>query len=362
MRLSWIATLAALSCTGKSSPEDSQVSTSPTPTETGDTGTTGVDTAPVDTASTDTATLTCDSDTTVLDTGDSGDTAEDTGVMTSTEGNVGTRVYKILAAGWAHTLALTPEGEIDCWGDCDASNVPPGSYEKVCAEGGYACVLDADGAFVCWYDGGDIEDTVLAGPPNDVVAVDIDCGGGFVCVVGDDEMLSCWGVSDGSEDDYGQVTDAPVSLEDVQSVHTGYYHGCVLDGSGEATCWGSNLGGEIEPTPGTYTTLEGGWNTTCGLDSEGQVVCWGVNYPEYIGYSEGLVFQELSDVNVDSLCGVVDSGELYWWGALGEEKKTAASTGLYMTAACGLHHVCALDEDGYAHCWGNDYYGQSSPP
>jgi len=309
----------------------------------------------------DTTMVGVDSDSTTLDS--VGDTSShmDTNSTSTVTDNVGTKVYKAIAAGWWRTLAITIDGSIDCWGDCNEKNLPDGSYDKICAEGGYACVYTASGEYRCWQDTVPVAGGAVSDQPSGLLVRDLSCGGEFVCAIQkNDGALGCWGLSDGGEDDYGQVTDAPTGFENIRSVHAGYYHACLIEDDGNVVCWGSNRTDESEPIQGDYLDIKGGWESTCALGGDGQVVCWGTNSLGYNKHSKAHLISELSGMGRDYLCGIDSSGGVYCWGNSGEELYENSSS--YQEVAVSLYHVCALDEDGYAHCWGNDYYGQSSPP
>jgi hypothetical protein len=54
-------------------------------------------------------------------------------------------------------------------------------------------------------------------------------------------------------------------------------------------------------------------------------------------------------------------GNIECWGqdAYGQ---SSPPEGIFIDVALGAYHTCALDESGDIECWGQDAYGQSSPP
>ncbi len=111
----------------------------------------------------------------------------------------------------------------------------------------------------------------------------------------------------------------------------GLCHTCWLDETGAPTCWGWNDEGQASPPNQRFRALAAGPLQTCGLGIENKPVCWGAatDPPDV-----ALVAISLGGYRV--ACG-------------------AASTGT-------PDFACGLDADGAVHCWGDDSWGQSSPP
>lgn len=193
------------------------------------------------------------------------------------------------------------------------------------------------------------------------------------------------------------------------AIHASVQTTCALDETGRAYCWGRNeFGGigngvaaegafELQPTPVATTTrfrsLAGG-AANCGLSLDGTAYCWGSTpgsfdpdsyiapgdcttryYRWYEGEQCIIPTAIAAEVRFASLagdrCGVADQGEAYCWGdgyygTLGDGR-----VGVYSVAAVqvlgeiqfrrltsGASHVCGLEVDGTAYCWGNNFAGQ----
>ena len=294
------------------------------------------------------------------DTSDTGVDTSDTGGETMPvhdEGNVGTRQYVKIAANWVETYALTLDGELDCWGwDCDDAVIPEGPFVDVCAGGGHGCALSEDGEVTCWaYVEASVVDEVPTG-----VATAITCGEGFSCIVTEEGSPYCWGLSDDVED-YGQVADTQTELTGVVDVSAGYHHACALTDVGEAYCWGSDYAGESDDMEGPYQFVAAGDFATCGILEDNTVDCWGSNSYFYSGILEGKELSLIDGSATGLFGGVQTSGELFCWRGY-DVDYLPNEGGDYIDVTAGLDHWCALDVDGFAHCWGESAEGADIPP
>lgn len=183
-----------------------------------------------------------------------------------------------------------------------------------------------------------------------------------------------------------------------ESVALGATHGCALDVTGHAWCWGSNYFGELGTgstgastevpqavTGGqVFTSLVAGSGFTCGIDAAGAAWCWGANSDGQLGrgtttsaepvpqvVTGGHSFAALSAGSF-SVCGRTATGEIWCWGyglagSLGNGtyvtspapvKVTAPGDPVFTRVDAGAGHVCALDAGGTAWCWGLNDTGQ----
>ncbi len=64
-----------------------------------------------------------------------------------------------------------------------------------------------------------------------------------------------------------------------------------------------------------------------------------------------------------SVCGLVQgTGEIVCWGWSISSASLEPSEGAFVQVSVGYDSTCALDAAGQISCWGDDYWGQSSPP
>lgn len=177
-------------------------------------------------------------------------------------------------------------------------------------------------------------------------------GSEHTCAVDSVGSAWCWGRDNKGQLGNGHVpTDslvpAPVSGDHTFTrITAGLEHTCALDARGRAWCWGRNTEGQLgdlnvlveAPTPiqvtgdHTFTALEAGYSHTCGIDTELQAWCWGSNSDWQIG-DDGDLGGRLVPVAVagDHDFVQIDPGQL---------------------------HTCALDTEGKAWCWGDNFGGQ----
>jgi len=149
------------------------------------------------------------------------------------------------------------------------------------------------------------------------------------------------------------------------SIGKGYSHTCVLEAklgspAGKARCWGGSSYGEIDPPEDeSFVQITAGFGFTCGINIEQEVLCWGrlleKSYPgKFTQISAGYHF----------LCGVMTDGNLKCWGATYvPQKAPPQNNGItYVQISCAVDHCCALDNNGFVHCFGVNGDNILKPP
>jgi alpha-tubulin suppressor-like RCC1 family protein len=287
---------------------------------------------------------------------------------------------KQIALGRAHSCALSPHGEILCWGDGslgqlggssplqedagtadDVSFVLVGAH-AIAAGGAHGCAIDKRRAVRCWGDNSLGQVNGVPGPTGlrlsflGGVIDGIAAGGAHSCALAQDEGLVCWGSAS-----HGQVgreigelglTPFPVEgIEDAVEVAAGARHTCARLASGRVRCWGElwdAQAGELRATaePRAVPDLDdaaqlaAGAGFTCALREGGAVVCWGLNDSGQLG--DGTTDPSETPVAV-----------------LGLELALQVTAGGAELNGQLVGHACALAKSFAVQCWGRNHEGQA---
>lgn len=238
-----------------------------------------------------------------------------------------------------------------------------------------------------------------------VEATSVSAGGGFACVLTAGGAVLCWG-----RNEHGQLGDGttkdrstPVAVvglgSGVRAVSAGGSHACALTARGTVSCWGSNKNGQLgdattkrRPIPvgvvglgADVKALAAGYGYTCALTTGGRAKCWGDNSDGQLG--DGTTKRRLRPVNVvggahlrtiavnyNRTCAVTSGRGVTCWGWIsgmtaggGEEGSTKVSStpvpvadmwATVRTVAVGSASSCALTTDDAVKCWGNNDHGE----
>jgi alpha-tubulin suppressor-like RCC1 family protein len=256
-----------------------------------------------------------------------------------------------IAAGIAHTCAITPEGGVQCWGNNDygqlgdgrhlGSNIPVtvvgiGGGTTIVAGGNHTCVLSG-GDVWCWGQNsqGQLGDgtTIDRNIPVNVLSsvVDITAGLDYTCAIMTYGQVKCWGNNDQGQLADGTKTDRTIPslavlISGISNVDAGQNKSCGLTSAGLLRCMSGgsaqDVGGIVPVTGGSP---EGSLDVA--VNRFGSLVMALIEGGVPVAFQAGR-FREISHVNhaID-----VDSG---------------------------LGHVCTLVSDGTVQCWGSNAYGQ----
>ena len=254
--------------------------------------------------------------------------------------------FEQIASGSANSCAIDDGGQISCWGfeGSGVTDVPSGNFDDIALQSMQACAIDDGGEIDCWgeTEGSPPEGTFTALTVGCAIDADgaIECRddtdestlpeGEFTaisggCAIETDGSLQCWGDGDG-----------PPDLDDVQDVDGSAASGCAIDGSGTIECWGENYYGLSNPPDGSYSDLSISIYHACAVSDSRDIDCWGMedidDEPVDVEFE-----QHLPDEHLDSEAS-------------------------FSAVSAGQNHTCALDTDGYIHCWGDNSEGAVSPP
>jgi alpha-tubulin suppressor-like RCC1 family protein len=237
---------------------------------------------------------------------------------------VGGLSFRELAAGYLHTCGVTVAGELYCWGSQHQQQLGIEDAPERCGEAdaatpcsqvprrvaaGYAflsvtageyhtCAIAAGGQVFCWgsNDWGELGIGAFGGArerPTALAAAfgfdGISAGARRTCGTALDGRGYCWGMNGsgalGDGTPLNRAEPSPVALaEPLHVIAIGGGHGCALDHSGAAHCWGAVLGDGTRhssltpvrvPAEVPFTALAVGWGHSCVV-GEG-IWCWGDN-------------------------------------------------------------------------------------
>jgi len=281
-----------------------------------------------------------------------------------------------IAAGDYHTCAPTSAGDVRCWGWNEYRQLGDGSAmdrltpvavvglpsgtRALAAGQAHTCALTSGGGVKCWGENawGQLGDgtTTERATPVDVVGLTsgvtaIAAGQAHTCALTSGGGVKCWGwnglgqLGDGTTNDQRTAVDVSGLTSGVTAIAAGRIHTCALTSAGNVKCWGSNYAGQLGDgtttdrlTPvdvagltGAIGAIAGGGEHTCALADGGGVECWGWNAHGQLG----------DGTTIDRLTAV---------GVVGLARGVAA-------IAAGGYHSCALTGGG-AKCWGWNEYGQ----
>lgn len=178
--------------------------------------------------------------------------------------------FRAVHTGMASTCAQKLDGSAICFGSPRITPVAPaGPIARMCHDNS-PCVERPDGTAECFHEG--TSESLGAIQPGSLA-----CGSSYSCALTQEGSIRCVVVDKvmafGS--DAMPAANWTIPKGTFKKVFSGYQHGCALDASGVATCWGRDTDGETSPPKGAFTTLALGEKTSCGLRPDGSIECWG---------------------------------------------------------------------------------------
>ncbi len=241
---------------------------------------------------------------------------------------------------------------------------PLRDVQQVAAGGAHTCALTLSGGVKCWGDngGGQLGDgtTTTRHTPVDVTGLTsgvqaISAGSWHTCALTSGGGVKCWGFNpDGrignGQGAFGLKQPTPANVvglgSGVVAISAGVTHTCALTTGGGVKCWGRNSSGQLGDgsttqrlAPVNVSGLAGGVTAisagggearghTCARTATGEARCWGYNQEGQLG--DGTLVNRLTPVAVAGLGGSI------------------AAIGV------GDYHTCALTAGGGVKCWGNN--------
>ncbi|MCA0295793.1 MAG: hypothetical protein LCH96_10900 [Actinobacteria bacterium] len=331
-----------------------------------------------------------------------------------------------LSTGYGHTCVVTTTGKALCWGFNPAGQLGDGTtttrlapvevsglgstVTSIAAGRAHSCAVTTAGRALCWgYNAagqlGDLTTTFSTTPVRvyglGTNVASISAGWASTCAVTTTGKVWCWG-----DNSYGQLGDGtttdslqPVAVHGlssgVASVSVGRQHACAVKNSGTVVCWGRGNEGQLgdgnyndRSTPvgvnglTTVTSMVAGYSHTCAVEAGGTAVCWGRNSQGQLG--NGTTFGAPQPVVVTGFvskaravtagfrgsCVIRTNGTSFCWGynrygQVGDTTTTRRLTpvkvyglGSTRTISQGYFHTCAITLSKAVKCWGSNSVGQ----
>ena len=244
-----------------------------------------------------------------------------------------------VSAGWNATCALDSQSQAHCWGENEHGqlNLPNHQWKTVHLGHRFGCGIDLEDHLHCW----GMNQYGQATPPSGTFKEVYPSKTDFACALGTDNEVICWG-----NRSHGK-TIPPAGQ--YQSLSTGHDHACGILSTGESVCWGENKNQgnrqETSVPAGDFTSLHAGGRFTCGVRNSGFLRCWGSIHPP-----QGPLFNDIS-LGLAHSCGVKVDGSLICWG-WPRANRLDPPAGVFDRVAVGWEHACALHRDGGIQCWG----------
>ena len=289
--------------------------------------------------------------------------------------------FQSIVAGYTHTCALATTGQAYCWGWNQygqlgnnlttgsripaAVQMPAGiSFQSIAAGSAHTCALTAGGKAYCWGqgDGGRLGNNSTA---SSLTPLAVSSAGVNVPVEQSASRLYKWNnaVRPGTP---LAATNAVATLPEVgssfrirvgltaagnktlQSIAAGYAHTCALTTTGQAYCWGWNQYGQLGnnstansltpaavqmPAGVSFQSIAAGITHTCALTTQNKAYCWGQGDGDRLGNNS--IASSRIPAAVQMPAGIS-----------------------FQSIAAGSAHTCALTATGQAYCWGVNSQGQ----
>lgn len=265
---------------------------------------------------------------------------------------------------------------------------------------GFTCVLTQNKSVWCWGKGSDMG---MSGPPTKVIganASELSVGGEAACAVLLSGEVQCWGGNPhgaiGCGDAGPQAVKPPIvqSLGKAAHVATGTYATCALQGgsANNLACFGNNNYGGLATgvtknadcassmvaLPGTFNAIIATELYACAQTNNSTWWCWGQGSGIWPNNSIGPVYLDYlkTQFNLDPsfgrnhACGVSNTKKVSCWGTSVNMKGELGSNAAFQKDPALVSNLpavkqvlamreksCALGEDGFVYCWGNNAEG-----
>ena len=115
---------------------------------------------------------------------------------------------------------------------------------------------------------------------------------------------------------------------------------------------------------GPFTTVSVG-GVACALRPDGTLFCWEPGFPEYdaeyAAVTPAGTFTAVS-AGRKAACALKPDGHPVCFGLEADRPEYDVPDVSLTQISCGGYHVCGVNADHTVVCWGDNTYGQSTPP
>ena len=197
-------------------------------------------------------------------------------------------------------------------------------------------------------------------PPADVAFTQISVGKTHACGLRENGAALCWG-----RDHHGHGSREVPAETAFRQISAGLHFTCGLRQDGTIACWGLNSDGQASPPKGAFSEIAASGGYACAIPISSQVAppaltCWGTQFPN--GAETLTPDAPISDIQAGggSICWLTPQADVACLSI--DSRLTEIISGPFTSLGVGLHHICALREDGSAFCQGDNEHFQAAPP
>ena len=178
-------------------------------------------------------------------------------------------------------------------------------------------------------------------PPEDSGEfIKVSAGHTYNCGITAQNKVKCWNNS-------GNISDVPTA----DAIDIGSSFGtCVVNLDESLDCWGFESEHQLNEPTGSFSSVEVGDRISCVINEEDAVECWDLEayFEPFVG-----TYVELNTGFGYHVCGIDSLGEVVCWGD-NEFGQISPPSGSFTKIRLGEKLSCALNETEEVVCWGDN--------